>query len=364
MVGENKCTITSRVQMPDIEIRDYQGDFEDVADLTRRVWDREYRGRLWFPVADAAYLSWRLSPACRAVCVVAYEGSKMVGTIFSAPQPMRVRDKVITASLSTMFTVDPDYRRAALPLVEEMQRRNGAQGVVLTLGLVLGDPQSSSFQFWSKFAQAFPSKFKFVGRGRFLAKFLSPSRLARAGINYTERLASRTLGPLLQLTPYGRDTHVRPYRESDIDRCVEVLGSATAMFEWALLWSREEFAYLVSNKTSETFVFERDGVVQGLAHYHFLTIQGREPVRGAMLDLWADNGLTTRERMRFVCHLCHHLCAQDVHLLAAPRTGTLPTAAFLASLFVPMPDVVHIGIHMAPGFQDVSPPKDWSIVLT
>ena len=83
-----------------------------------------------------------------------------------------------------------------------------------------------------------------------------------------------------------------------------------------------------------------------------------------MLDLWADDGLTMRERMRFVCHLCHHLRDKGLHVLAAPRTGTLPTGALLASLFVPMPDVVHLAVHTTPGFEDIAPPKDWSIVPT
>ena len=337
--------------MEGIDIRDYLGDFEDVAELTRRVWDHEYGGRVWIPVADASYLSWRLSPACNAVCVVAYEGTKMVGTMFSAPQPMRVRDQEIPTSLSTMFTVDPAYRRVALRLIEEMRRRNEERGIGLTLGIILGDPQSISFQFWTKFAQTFPEKFKVVSRCRFLAKFLAPAVLARAGINASERLAARAIGPLLQLTPFGQDPHVRPYRDGDLDRCVQVLEVATAVFDWALLWSRKEFADLVSNKTSETFVFERDGVVRGLAHYHFLTFLGREPVCGAMLDLWADDGLTMRERMRFVRHLCHHLRDKGLHVLAAPRTGTLPTGALLASLFVPMPDVVHLAVHTTPGFE-------------
>jgi hypothetical protein len=72
-----------------VEIRPYCGDFEDVADLMSRVWIPEYRGRLWVPIPDVEYLGWRFGPASNAVCLAAYEGTKLVGTIFSAPSPLR-----------------------------------------------------------------------------------------------------------------------------------------------------------------------------------------------------------------------------------------------------------------------------------
>ena len=46
--------------MAGIEIRDYEGDFEDVVELTRRVWVPEYGGATWVPIPDAAFLRWRV----------------------------------------------------------------------------------------------------------------------------------------------------------------------------------------------------------------------------------------------------------------------------------------------------------------
>jgi hypothetical protein len=350
--------------MAGIEIRDYCGDFEDVTEFTRRVWAPEYGGKIWAPIADMAFLSWRLGPQSGAVCPVAYDGAKIVGTIFSVPHPLRIAGSVLPVSLSTMFTVDPDHRRVALPLIERLRRHNEERGIALTTGLVLGDPRSISYQFWTKYAETFPQNFRFLFRGSFLAKFLSPRVLARAGVNAWERLASRALGPLLRLTPHRYDPHVRPYRAGDLERCAQILEKATGSFDWALVWPPEQLSYLLANPTSGTLVFERDGCVQGLVHYHMLLLQGREPVRSAMIDLWADDNLTGSQRVRFVSHLCQHLRERDVHLVAAPRSAMQPTAALVANLFVPMPEHFHIGVFLSRGGVAPAPPKSWSMVLT
>ena len=350
--------------MAAVEIRSYCGDFEDVAELMRRVWIPEYRGKLWVPIPDVEYLRWRFGPGSNAVCPVAYDGAKLVGTIFSAPSPLRTSGSVFPASLSSVFTVDPDHRRVALPLVQHLRRSNEVRGIAITTGMVLGDATSNSYRFWSKYAETFPENFRFLFRGSYLAKFLSPQVMAQSGIRTWERVASRALGPLLGAIPYGYDQHVRPYRAGDLERCVQILDKAAAGVDFALVWPPEELSYLLSNPTSGTLVFERAGRVLGLAHYHLLMMQGRDPVRAALLDLWADDNLAGADRLRFVAHLCHFLRDTGVHAVVAPRCAMMPQAALLASLFVPVSDDFYIGVHVTPGGVSPSTPRSWSFVLT
>src|SRR4029077_14025645 len=86
---------------------------------------------------------------------------------------------------------------------------------------------------------------------------------------------------------------------------------------------------------SGTFVFERHGRVRGMVNYHTLLLQGRESVRTALIDLWADDGLTGAERVRLLSHLCTHLREHDVHLVMALRCALMPTSAFAGHLFLP-----------------------------
>ena len=350
--------------MPAVEIRSYCGDFEDVAELMGRVWMPEYRGRLWVPIPDAAYLRWRFGPESRAVCSAAYEGTILVGTIFSAPSPLLISGSVYPASLSSVFTVDPEHRRIALPLVQHLRRSNEERGIAITTGMVLGDPTSISYRFWTKYAETFPENFRFLFRGSYLAKFLSPQVMAQSGVRAWERVASRAFGPLLGAIPFGYDQHVRPYRAEDLEQCVQILDKSSAGIDFALVWPPDDLSYLLSNPTSGTLVFDRGNCVLGLAHYHLLMMQGRDAVQSALLDLWADDHLAGSDRMRFVAHLCRFLRDAGVHAIVAPRCAMMPQTALLANLFVPVSDEFYIGVHMTPGGIAPSTPRNWSLVLT
>ena len=48
--------------MAGIEIQNYRGDFEDIVELTYRVWMPEYGGKTWIPLPQAAFLREKLSP--------------------------------------------------------------------------------------------------------------------------------------------------------------------------------------------------------------------------------------------------------------------------------------------------------------
>ncbi len=350
--------------MAGIEIRDYRGDFEDVAELVRRVWVPEYRGKTWVPILDAAFLRGRFTPQCGALCPVAYDGTTLVGSVFSVAHSMRIGSSVFPIALYTAFTVDPDCRRLALPLIERLRRDNEERGIAFGIGMVLDDPGSRSFRFWTKYAQAFPQNFRFLFRGGYWAKFLGPHALARAGIQAWERLASRALGPLLRLTPHGYDPHVRSYRAGDLERCAQMVDKASAGFDWAMVWQPKQLSYQLENPAYATLVFERDGQVQGMVNYHCLSLQGRETIRAALVDVWADDGLTGAERVRLLSHLCTDLRERDVHAVIAPRSAMMPAAAFVANLFIPATQHFRIGVFFTPRSVPLSPPKTWSVELT
>jgi hypothetical protein len=52
-----------------IQIRDYSGDFEDVAELSRQVWTSEYSNKMWFPLWDAMFFRWQVGAQSGALCV-------------------------------------------------------------------------------------------------------------------------------------------------------------------------------------------------------------------------------------------------------------------------------------------------------
>jgi hypothetical protein len=350
--------------MARVEIRDYEGDFEDVVELYRRVWVPEYGGRTWVPLADAAFMRSKLSPESGAVCPVAYEGTKLVGGVFASPAEMRMGDTVYPMALCTAFTVDPEQRRIALPLVERLRRGTAERGLAFAIGMILADPKSASYRFWSKYAETFPQNFRFMFGGGYWAKYLAPKVIARAGNSAWERMACRAAGPVVGFTPHGYDKNVRPYRAADLERCVQMAEKTSAGVDWAMSWSRERLSAQLENPLYTTFVLERDGVVRGMVNSYRLKMQGRELIHVGTIDLWVEDDMTSSERMRLLSHFCTHLREHDTHGVVATRSAVIPVGTFMSHLFVPAPQNFRIGVFPIQRSISITPPKTWNLIVT
>lgn len=350
--------------MAGVEIREYAGDFEDVVALAWRVWIGEYGGRIWAPLPETAFMRERFAPETGAIGVVALQGNRLVGSVFSLPRTIRLGRDAHRVALCAGLTVDPAHARVALPLNERLRRLNEERGAAACLGMVLTNPDSASYRFWMKYAETYPSTFRIVAKSGFWAKFLRPDAMARAGIERWERLASRLAGPLLRRTPFGPDAHVRSYVATDLDRCLEMSERTSAGVDWATRWTAAELAAQLGGASYTTLVHERDGIVRAFVNYHTFPMHGRELVRCAMLHHWAEDGMTAPARIRFVSHVCTGLRDAGVDMVIAPRSATMPAAALLANLFLPASEGFHIGLFPTRGTQAVPPPKSWSFDLT
>src|SRR5262249_45012035 len=114
---------------------------------------------------------------------------------------------------------------------------------------------------------------------------------------------------------------------------------------------------------SGTLVFERDGSLHAMVSYLVAMLQGREPLRAALIALWGDDDLTGLDRVRLLSHVCNHLRDRDIHLVMAPRFATMPSAAFVANLFAPTAPLMHVGVFPTRRGAPLSPPKTWSLLV-
>jgi len=86
--------------MARVEIRDYQGDFKDVAEFFHRVWIGEYGGKTWFPIPNPAFMRWRVGPESGGFNPVAYRSGELVGSVFSFPHSLRIGETVFPVASS------------------------------------------------------------------------------------------------------------------------------------------------------------------------------------------------------------------------------------------------------------------------
>jgi hypothetical protein len=348
-----------------VEIRDYSGDFEDVAELCRRVWTAAYLGKEWFPLWDGAFFRWQVGGQ-NALCPVAYDGTKLVGTFFCTPYRLRMGSStVLSVGCASWCTMDPDYRRERpiWRLIEALRQRQEELGLAFSFVVVSGAPTSIAYRFWTHYANTFPGNFRFLLQFGFWLKILAPEKMGRAGLEFALRLTARTMGPLLRFIPYRNDPSVRPYRTEDLPQCTHILQKSSADFEWALLWTPTQLANELKSPVSDTLVFERHGRVQGMVNYHYIGLQGREQLRAALIDLWAGDDLTGGQAVRLLGHLCNHLRERDVDIILAVRSSMMPATVFAANLFLPVPAHTHMYALFPRSDVPLAAPKTWSLIM-
>ena len=346
--------------MNGIEIREYRGDFQDVADLVQRAFGATHLGKKLFPLYDAAFLSWQLGSGSEALLPAAYDGNRLVGTLFSIPHTVRIGSKTCSIGICSWFAVDPEHQRSdlGLRLTEAVRQRQGERGLVCSLVVTMGD-----LPFRSRYLRAHPGAYALLFKLGLWVKMLVPRKLATAATEPAPRLLSRAVGPLLGIIPQPHHAHVRLYRAGDLQSCALLLEKAGAAFDWALVWSIERLARQLASRVSNTLVLERDSRLQGLINYHFITVQGHEPIRAAMIDLWADGNLSNMERARFLGHFCQELRTRNIELIMAARSAMMPAAAFAANLFIPTPREFHVGSILTQGAEPLPEPKTWSLLI-
>jgi hypothetical protein len=244
-----------------------------------------------------------------------------------------------------------------------LRRRHLDSGQALSLGVVSGNPESLAYRFWSRYASATPGNIRFLFKFGSWIKILNPSAMARAGIEPFERWGARLMGPVLKRTLFRDDRFLRPYRTGDLAACAHLLERATCDMDWALVWSEERLSRQLEGTLAQTFVFERNDEVLGLVNYHLLPWQGREPLRIAMLDLWAAPDLKRLEQASMLGSVCHGLRDHDVDAVVCFRSAMFPSAAMLSNAFVPLPARDHVVALFPQPQVPLTPPKTWNILL-
>ena len=182
--------------MSTIEIRNYEGDGADLADLIGRTWKTAFTGKMRFPLWDRAFLNRRLLDergGGREFLVSAYRGTKIVGCLLAEPMDLRIRGQAVRGTLSSWLSVDPEVRvpNIAIRMVEGLRKRHQEHGVAISIGCTSSDPNAPTRRFWNSLARRKPDDFRFFGPIRFWSRVLDSSAVATSGLNAFERIGPR-----------------------------------------------------------------------------------------------------------------------------------------------------------------------------
>src|SRR5262245_29415175 len=122
------------------EIRPYSGDGTDLADLIVRTWMASFAGKAWFPLWDRAYVNWRIMDQAildRDLIVSAYAQDRLVGCIVAEKTDFSIHGKIVSGSLTSYLSVDPDTRHKGVSfrLVDQLCDIHIRRGIKIALGV-------------------------------------------------------------------------------------------------------------------------------------------------------------------------------------------------------------------------------------
>lgn len=320
-----------------IEVRTYEEDSATVADFTRRVWSGRYD--LTIPVIDwnPQYFEWQLLtglPGARDFLVAAYDGTKLVGTLFAERMPFQLRGAPIEATMGSWLTVDPDYRGQGIAqrLAEEQRVRHRARDAKFMLGFgVLG---TDGPKFW----QARPDTVV-LGTVGFWVRMFDYRRVAAWSPSWQERLTAWLAGPFYSGAPAAPDApELRPYQPHDLEACLGLAEAIEGDAELGYRWSAPRLAHqLAGPHLPRTWVYAKDGVVEGFLNYYLIDMKGRTNMSIAVIDLMAFGKLEKPQQKRLVARAMRAMAEEGAGLAMSLKVPTRYDSTLWSAGFAPTP---------------------------
>jgi GNAT superfamily N-acetyltransferase len=323
-----------------LELRSFDGSVGELTAFFHRIWRDAFGGEVLIPLWSEEELAWSFfeGPVREPrYLVAAYDGAKLVGTLFARPARMSIGGEVCDASAASWLTVDPEYRRqfVAPRLVNELARRHEELGARCALGFAFPSKKGMSLEFWEAFAESFPARVRILRRVGFFVRILDGARFAGAAITLFDRVGSRLLG-VVQSVPSGRRA-VRELRLEDVARCLALLDTRSASNDPRYVWSEETLAHqLLPRGIVRTYVAEEGGAVEGFINFRYLEMLGHAAFRVAVIDeLVCGPALPSRARVALVEAALARMHADGAVFGMIPRWPSTPAMLLLRTGFVP-----------------------------
>lgn len=248
----------------DYAIKTFDSDIEQLYSMMDAAWDKDYHRE---PRLDYTpeFLKWHFQApgADEELLVGAYLGEEIVGFGSSFHRSMYLGERPLKTTMSTFFTAHADHRRKKIGwrLVEERLRRNREKGYQCTF--VYLQEGHASEPLYKRYGDERDVKVQLVYKCPLRVRILDTSKLsAKSRVDW-----SKVQVDIPAVTGYQGD--IRPYQDSDLPRCLELLNGIRHSVPFARVWdSEEELAWQLRHPPfSDTLVMEVKGKVEGLLNY-------------------------------------------------------------------------------------------------
>jgi GNAT superfamily N-acetyltransferase len=320
-----------------IEIRTCESQIPEVAGFTTGVWRQTFGGKRLTINWHEAYFDWQLFNEFieRDYLLAAYDGAKLVGTLFAEPFRLRLHDREHDASMSSWLTVAPEYRRhdVGTKLVAEMRRRHLDRQAAFQIGF--GLIGTIGPEFW----RSMPDVFSVRALGFWCLLFDVRALRDSLFMSLFARSAMSLLRVWEQHPHHTVHEGVRPYRSADLSRCLELANELGRGMDLAYVWNERRLALQLDYKNlPRTLVYERYGRVEGVINYYPIECLGETTIKACMIDLCAFGSMSGREQKKLLRAAIAQMATEGIAMALLLRIPCYPTAALLSSGFIPLPN--------------------------
>jgi len=224
-----------------------------------------------------------------------------------------------------------------------MLRRHAERNVVLSLGYVIGKPDSLAFRFWCKFSELFPKSFRYLRKVGFWVRVLDAQAVSQAGLNPLERHGSRLLHLWQPTWPFSPPhSTIRDYQPDDLADCLSLIQRQQTGVDLGLVWSGERLQHhLAVGTISRTKVCESSAVLKGVLNWHRLAFFGKSTLQSALIDICAGS-CSLAESSALLRQGLEQMRADGLQIAIMLRQTGCPTGALLANGFLPLPSQDHL----------------------
>lgn len=290
-----------------IEITNFNGDIECVADMAQEAWRFEY-GKAAYPnLYRKELLRYYLAGTPLRHHTAAYDGQRLVGFLANLARTYSLKGRICRGGLSCLLFTHRDYMRKglAMQVIEKAVEINKEEGYVdFSLGYL--DRGHKSTYMVNKFSRRYT--IQCVKEMYAISRIIDLPRMSKnEKLKWYEHAAIRAFG-FHRLPRLSRVSGtVRPYCKKDAQRCAELLNSYQKSVPFARVWQPQElhlqFDYPL---VSYSLVYERDDRVEGVINYSIVEHVGPSPAFYAWLNHVHYENLSKNERHYFLASFLRH----------------------------------------------------------
>jgi hypothetical protein len=324
--------------MTRLEVRDFDGDLDALADLAGEAWSREYGAQSWPNLYRPAVTGHLFAdvPDPRFL-VGAYVGARLVAFLANLPRVYRHRGRQHRAVYTGLLVADREYRGASAYLIAESLKRNQDYGADFAL-MTLQAGHSGLDMVQKALAPRF--RVEVLRTMGTLVHAVDFEQIVHSeGLHWYEVAAIRLLGAHRSISAPDVPGTVRAYRDDDLVQILALTGlyddshCLVRQFDEASLARR-----LRTEGLTNTAVYERDGLVRGFVNFTaYDLVSVRQTCPWAWVDFLYWEGLCRAEQVALLSGLWR--LARDAGCVGILEwsKGYYSTVPLLAAHFIPYP---------------------------